>query len=292
MTDGFDARRARSKRPCPMWVDAFLRDTQDLEADQIGAYHLILYAMWGRVTCDFPMDERKLARVSRCSLHRWRRVIGPALLPFFQHDGGVLKSKKLKECAAYVENLCTRQHENRSQKKIAEKTCNTLKTHDQGLTMDDTMDSTMVGTMEPTMVDPVQDSNIGESSTLLVGNASDEKQPVRKHRGVRIPEDWTPSEDDREFARSKGFTDAQIDNHATEFFNYWSALSGQRAVKSSDGGWSKTWQNRILTLAAKTPEPNPGSGNGRSDPSQAMLAGFATSVLPPGDPGPDESDFR
>lgn len=79
----FNAAAARSKRPCPLWVDAFQRDTQHLEADEVGAYLLILMAMWTRESCDLPDDDTRLARVARVSTRLWRSRIGPVLRPFF-----------------------------------------------------------------------------------------------------------------------------------------------------------------------------------------------------------------
>ena len=110
MSEPFDAKRSRAKRPCPVWVDAFLRDTQELEADEIGAYFLILMAMWVRPSCDFPDDERKLARVCRVSARLWRSRIGPTILPFFIVEDGVVSSKRLRQEAAFVEEFVTKQH--------------------------------------------------------------------------------------------------------------------------------------------------------------------------------------
>lgn len=100
---GFDPRRARAKRPVPIWTDAFLRDTMHLSADEVGGYHLILYAMWGRPTCDVPDDDHKLARICRVSLRLWRGRIGPVLREFFASENGVIFSKRLREEAEYVE---------------------------------------------------------------------------------------------------------------------------------------------------------------------------------------------
>lgn len=105
----FNAKASRAKRPCPLWVDAFQRDTQHLEADEVGAYMLILMAMWTRESCDFPDDDNRLARVSRVSLRLWKSRLGPQLRLFFRAENGVLISKRLREEATYVERQVTRQ---------------------------------------------------------------------------------------------------------------------------------------------------------------------------------------
>lgn len=101
----YNPQKARTKYACPIWVDAFLRDTLDLEADEFGAYHLILYAMWSREACNMPDDDRKLARVSRCSTKLWRSRIRPTLEPFFNVGGGVWTNTRLSKEAAKTEKF-------------------------------------------------------------------------------------------------------------------------------------------------------------------------------------------
>lgn len=123
----FNAQAARAKRPCPIWVDAFQRDTQHLEADEIGAYFLILMAMWTRESCDFPDDDSRLARVSRVSTRLWKSRIGPVIRSFLTAKDGAVFSKRLREEAAYTE----RQVKQQSDRKIAEKSDNALETNEQ-----------------------------------------------------------------------------------------------------------------------------------------------------------------
>lgn len=101
----YNPQKARTKYACPIWVDAFLRDTLDLEADEFGAYHLILYAMWSREACNMPDDDRKLARVSRCSTKLWKSRIRPTLEPFFNVGGGLWTNTRLSKEAAKTEKF-------------------------------------------------------------------------------------------------------------------------------------------------------------------------------------------
>ena len=109
MKGAFNARAARAKRPCPLWVDAFLRDTTHLEADEIGAYLLLLMAMWIRESCDLPDDDARLARVSRVSTRLWKSRVGPAIRPMLSTGDGVVFSKRLREEATYVERQVQQQ---------------------------------------------------------------------------------------------------------------------------------------------------------------------------------------
>jgi Uncharacterized protein conserved in bacteria len=106
---GFNAKAARAKRPCPIWVDAFQRDTQHLAVDEIGAYFLILMAMWTRESCDFPDDDNRLARVARVSSRLWKSRIGPVIREFLSVEDGAVISKRLREEAAYVEGEVQKQ---------------------------------------------------------------------------------------------------------------------------------------------------------------------------------------
>lgn len=103
MSAPFNYRSARTKRPCPLWIDAFLRDTMHLGADEVGSYFLLLMAMWMREDCDLPDDDRRLAKVCRVSLRLWQSRIGPTIRPFFAAAGGVLTSKRLRQEAEYIE---------------------------------------------------------------------------------------------------------------------------------------------------------------------------------------------
>ena len=111
---GFNAARSRAKRPCPLWVDAFQRDTQHLGADEVGAYMLILMAMWTRETCDFPDDDKRLAQVTRISPRLWKSRIGPVLREFFAAEDGSLISKRLRQEARYVEDYCRKQSDRKA----------------------------------------------------------------------------------------------------------------------------------------------------------------------------------
>lgn len=100
----FNPKAARAKRPCPIWVDAFQRDTQHLEADEVGVYFLLLMAMWARETCDLPDDDGRLARIGRVSPTLWKRRIGPVVRAFLTNADGTVFSKRLREEATFVEH--------------------------------------------------------------------------------------------------------------------------------------------------------------------------------------------
>lgn len=129
----FNARSARAKRPLPLWIDAFHRDTQDLSAEEVGAYILLLAAMWSRESCDLEDDDARLARICRASPTLWKRRLGVKIKGFFEAGGGVIWSKRLKEEAEFVELSVGKQSKRRKNKSDG----NSLKYNNQVKSVDD-----------------------------------------------------------------------------------------------------------------------------------------------------------
>lgn len=142
----FNAQAARAKRPCPIWVDAFQRDTQHLETDEIGAYFLLLMAMWTREDCALPDDDKRLARLARVSDRLWKSRIGAIMREFFTAENGQLFSKRLRKEAGYVERTVASQ----SDRKRGKKSSNILKLLNGGKSADVSADqSTDQPTQQP-----------------------------------------------------------------------------------------------------------------------------------------------
>lgn len=83
-----------SERPfMQLYVSDFLGDTLDLSTEGIGAYMLLLMAMWN-AGGSLPDDDGKLARITRMSVKRWRAVAAD-LLNFFERDKGRITHQRL-----------------------------------------------------------------------------------------------------------------------------------------------------------------------------------------------------
>lgn len=109
MSDNFDAKRARSKRPLPIWVDALLRDCSTFEADELGAYLRILMFMWSTPTLSLPDDPRRLSNAAGVSLKLWNGRVGKLIRPLLcETDHGVSQKRLIKE-ADYVEGSVLKQ---------------------------------------------------------------------------------------------------------------------------------------------------------------------------------------
>lgn len=83
-----------SERPfMQLYVSDFVGDTLLLSTEHIGAYLLLLIALWN-ADGELPADDVKLARVARLTAKKWR-TIATDLLPFFEVADGVLTHHRL-----------------------------------------------------------------------------------------------------------------------------------------------------------------------------------------------------
>ena len=83
-----------SERPfMQLYVSDFIGDTLHLSTEQIGAYMLMLMAMWN-AGGKLPSDEAKLARVARMSVKKWRAV-SDDLMAFFEVSEGLISHNRL-----------------------------------------------------------------------------------------------------------------------------------------------------------------------------------------------------
>lgn len=79
----------------PLWVADFIKDTLDLEAKEIGAYMLLLMAMWGR-NGYLPNDHAKLKRVARVG-RDWPKVWASIEHYFTVEGDAITQDRLLKE---------------------------------------------------------------------------------------------------------------------------------------------------------------------------------------------------
>lgn len=77
----------------PIKVAVFLADTQHLDARETGAYASLLFTAWLSPACGLPNDDKKLARMARCSPREWLRI-RPAVMAFWQLMGDGLWHQK------------------------------------------------------------------------------------------------------------------------------------------------------------------------------------------------------
>lgn len=83
-----------SERPfMQLYVSDFVGDTLLLSTEHIGAYLLLLIALWNADGV-LPADDVKLARVARLTVKKWKSV-SAEILPFFCVENGQLTHSRL-----------------------------------------------------------------------------------------------------------------------------------------------------------------------------------------------------
>lgn len=83
-------------------------------------------------------------------------------------------------------------------------------------------------------------------------NGEAPQEPTPRKRGARINADFTPSEDLRDWALDRGFTQERIDEITEEFVDYWAGVSGAKGVKLD---WDGTWRNNMRRQDPQTGRP-------------------------------------
>jgi len=79
----------------PLFTDAYLGDTTHLSTFEHGAYLLLLIVSWRSPGCCIADDDALLARFTRMTRDKWRKV-RPILEPFFRIEGGFWHQARLQ----------------------------------------------------------------------------------------------------------------------------------------------------------------------------------------------------
>ena len=87
----------------PLYWAEFLADTLHLSACEMGAYTLLLGAMW-RAGGTLPRDDRKLAQITRQTPESWLEM-KDTVMEFFTIRGGSITQKKLAEELAKTKGI-------------------------------------------------------------------------------------------------------------------------------------------------------------------------------------------
>lgn len=103
-----------------------------------------------------------------------------------------------------------------------------------------------------TVLEPLAEPSRNQEPNITLPNTSEPSAPAiagapptdtskpKKERGTTIDPNWRPNETDRQFARERGFTEAEINRIYPAFVDYWVGKAGANAAKRD---WSATWRN-------------------------------------------------
>lgn len=220
---------------------AALTGMMELTLEERGAYNTVLDLIYDR-DGDLPDDDRFLAGWCKCDLRVWRRIKQRLIgLGKLYVEGGKLRNERadrgVDEALHRVTSAADAGRAS-GRKRVAKSN------GDNGLSR------AAVGTTDATNI---------EDRRKKKGDTPLHPPKAKAQRGTRIPADWKPSEADREYARSHGLTERQIDRAAENFLNYWTAKSGRDALKCD---WSATWRNRVLQIVEYGAGPGRSNGGG------------------------------
>lgn len=100
----------------------------------------------------------------------------------------------------------------------------------------------------------------------------------RRPKGIRLAEDWKPSEEDRAYALERNLSEAEIDLVANSFFLYWTGLDCPRPLKRD---WPATWKNWVTRHAPEAirNRSHGGSRSGRNVGYGASVTAATNSIL-------------
>jgi uncharacterized protein YdaU (DUF1376 family) len=212
----------------PLWVADFVGDTLDLGAKEIGAYLLILMAMWGRDGY-LPNDAKKLQRVARCG-RDWPDVWA-AIRHYFTADGDrVTQGRLLKE----LQKVASKRKVN-AQSGALGGSAKALKYKESVLAN---------AKVSPKQPEPYLEPERKEDMGKPISPA--DKPPVK----APMPDGWVLSEEGWAYARSQGIPDKVIEDEARGFQAYW-ADRRDRDAKKSERGWEQCWANRCRSIAGR-----------------------------------------
>src|ERR1044072_1655792 len=80
----------------PLFTDAYLGDTTHLTTFEHGAYLLLLMIAWRSSGCCLPDNDALLARYSKTTLDKWRKL-RPIIQPFFSIRDGFWHQARLQD---------------------------------------------------------------------------------------------------------------------------------------------------------------------------------------------------
>jgi uncharacterized protein YdaU (DUF1376 family) len=207
-----------SERPfMQLYVSDFLGDTLHLSTEHIGAYMLMLMAMWN-AGGSLPDDDVKLARVCRMSLKKWRAVADD-MMPFFnRQDGAITHNRLTKEL---------QKSESKSQSRASAGAKGGA-----SKSLKDKETAVAIATVLP--------QHLPDTITI---EGKETPSGVSKKRGSRLPDEWLP---DEVFAKAEGLSAGEAAREAEKFRDYWRGQPGQRGVKLD---WQSTWKNWVRKAA-------------------------------------------
>jgi uncharacterized protein YdaU (DUF1376 family) len=229
----------------PLWVADFVGDTLELDAKEVGAYMLILMAMWGR-DGTLPNDQKKLQRVARCG-RDWPKVWA-AIGHYFTVEGDTISQGRLTR---ELQKVAAKREVN-AQSGARGGRAKALKEKERALA------NATISLQQPEPYLEREETNVSSMPRKRVTKT-----------GTRLPETWTLPKTWGEWAVDGGWPETVIRSEADKFRDYWIGKSGKDATKAD---WFATWRNWMRN--SKAPKVVNGDGYDRNSKSAQKLHAF------------------
>ena len=218
-----------SSRPfMQFYVSDFIGDTMHLSTEQVGAYLLLISAMWN-AGGSLPNDETKLARITRMSVKKWRSVADD-VLAFFTLTDAEVTHKRLTSELQKVES----KSQSRSIAGAKGARAKSLKNNDGA-------EAIASGLLKHL---PEPEPDIEESTTVVVPKTATQKSAKRPSR---LSADWTLPDEWRADALTAGIPPQRVDLDAAKMRD-WSV----NAAKGAKLDWRAAWRNWCREAADRT----------------------------------------
>lgn len=199
----------------PLWVGDFIADTLELDAQELGAYTLILVTMW-KHGGSLPSDSKKLQRVARIG-RNWPKVWASIEQHFDEVDGRITNAKLTEEYTKVRTKLEVNAHNGARGGKAK-----ALKTKERALA-----NATV---------------SLYQSEPELELREKEEPKGSSKKKGKRLSQDWVLPKPWGDWAVGQGMDELAVRRESDKFRDYWVSQAGQRGVKLD---WQATWRNWV-----------------------------------------------
>ena len=115
----------------PLFTDAFIADTQHLDARETGAYLMLLMMAWRSPECRLPDDDKLLARWARMDGRGWRHC-KPKVMQFWDLEEGFYTQKRLRKEYDYVRKSAAVSRTNMYAYRLKNRAAKSLKNNEVG----------------------------------------------------------------------------------------------------------------------------------------------------------------
>ena len=245
-----------------LYPSDFQAKTYHLTLEEVGAYNRLLMLCWMSPGCSLPFDEKWLMRRLVCDQETYTRVVLVVIEEFFIKKGGRISSPRLAR--EFEKSRVAHDERVRSGKKGG--LARALKNNDKNSSL-----------AKAQLKQPEPEPEPYNNTTSVVLEKVPKVTSTPKNQKFKIPNDWVPSEKNKDYAKDLNLTEDEIREIGNEFQAYWS----DRGERRSENGWNQSWQGNCRRIAPQY-QRNRGmadqSYSGGGDQTDGLAGAYLRSV--------------